>query len=64
MSDNTKNTKSILTVKELATDLNVTSRSVQRWIKAGKLPKPSRLGQCGFWTLDQLLPLLNNRMGI
>lgn len=64
MSDNTKNTTSIFTVKELAAVLKVSSRSVQRWIKAGKLPKPSRLGQCGFWTLDQLLPFLNNRVGI
>ncbi len=61
MSDNKNQTPAVVTVKELASTLQVSERSVRRWIKAGKLPNPSTLGQCAFWLADQLRPFLERR---
>ena len=41
----------LLTVRELAKMLNVSQRSIYRWVDAGRMPKPIRLASLQRWEL-------------
>lgn len=43
-----------LTVAELATMMNVSSRTIHRWVDAGSMPKPVRLGNIVRWNRDEI----------
>lgn len=42
----------LITTKELARLLQVSTRTVWRWLKAGALPPPLRMGGSVRWRLD------------
>lgn len=33
-------------------ELGVSARTVRRWVRAGHLPEPRRLGRCPFWSVE------------
>lgn len=53
------------TVGQLAAYLNVTTRTVRRWVSEGKIPQPADRSPTGWslWTPDQARQILDWRLG-
>lgn len=48
------NPRDLLTIEAVAARLGVSSRTIHRWAKAGKFPKPDRVLGRTVWTTDSL----------
>ncbi|MEX0701307.1 MAG: helix-turn-helix domain-containing protein [Planctomycetales bacterium] len=44
----------LITAKQFARMLSATTRTLRRWLDAGKLPRPVRIGRSLRWRLDEV----------
>jgi DNA-binding transcriptional MerR regulator len=44
----------IYTAKTLIEDLEISRRTLSRWVAAGLLPKPKRLGRQRYWDREEV----------
>lgn len=42
-------------------ELGVSARTVRRWVRAGHLPEPRRLGRSPFWSVDAVRDALTRK---
>lgn len=52
-----------LTKKDLAAFIKVSNRQIENLVKAGRLPKPLRIGTHPRWRLSELLKFLDDLSG-
>jgi excisionase family DNA binding protein len=48
-----------VTLESLANQLEISPRTLRRWIQSGRLPAPQRLGRTAFWSQDCLRAALH-----
>jgi len=54
----------VVTIDNLAHDLETSPRTIRRWIQRGILPAPQRLGRTAFWSQDCIRAALIPSRGI
>lgn len=52
-----------ITIETLAQQLEISPRTIRRWVQHGQLPLPRRLGRSAFWSVDSIREALIQREG-
>ncbi len=52
-----------VTIETLAQQLEISPRTIRRWVQHGQLPLPRRLGRSAFWSVDSIREALIQREG-
>ncbi|WP_371131601.1 helix-turn-helix transcriptional regulator [Corynebacterium phoceense] len=50
-----------LTIEKVAERVNRSTRTLQRWIKAGRFPEPFRIGQTPYWGTAEIDEWINKQ---
>jgi len=50
----------LMTVNDIAALAQISTNTIQRWVREGKFPKPRKIGRASRWPREQVEEILKN----
>lgn len=50
----------LMTVEDIAAMAQISSNTIQRWVREGKFPKPRKIGRASRWPRDEVERFLDS----